>query len=102
MDFLDGQIFWDPASPEVPVAERAAYYREIARILADLSRLDPVRIGLGDFGRPGNYVERQVSRWITQYRASETETLEAMEELIQVLARRRPSRSRELRIWPAL
>jgi aminoglycoside phosphotransferase (APT) family kinase protein len=91
MDFLDGRIFWDPALPEVPVAERAAYYREIARILAELSRLDPVRIGLGDFGRPGNYVERQVSRWITQYRASETETVEAMEELIQVLARRRPS-----------
>ncbi len=63
----------------------------MAHILAELSRLDPVTVGLDDFGRPGNYVERQVSRWITQYRASETETVEAMEELIQVLARRRPS-----------
>jgi aminoglycoside phosphotransferase (APT) family kinase protein len=82
MEFLDGRIFWDPALPEIPAGERTAYYGEIARVLGALARLDPEAIGLSDYGRPGNYVERQVSRWVTQFRASETETVPAMEALI--------------------
>jgi aminoglycoside phosphotransferase (APT) family kinase protein len=82
MDFLDGRIFWDHALPEIPAAERGAYCAEIARVLGELARLDVKAAGLSDYGKPGNYVQRQVARWITQYRASETETVPDMEELI--------------------
>lgn len=86
MDFLEGRIFWDPALPTIPQEQRGLYYEEIARILVELSRLDIGAAGLGDYGRPGNYVERQVERWIAQYRASETETVPAMEALIAALS----------------
>ncbi len=86
MDFLEGRIFWDPALPEIALADRGGYYDEIARVLGELARLDPAAVGLGDYGRPGNYVRRQISRWIEQYRASETGTVEDMEVLIRRLS----------------
>jgi aminoglycoside phosphotransferase (APT) family kinase protein len=90
MDFLNGRILWDPALPEIPVEQRAAYYDEIARVLGELARLDVEAAGLSDYGRPGNYVQRQVSRWIEQYRASETDIVPDMEELIRRLAEWKP------------
>jgi aminoglycoside phosphotransferase (APT) family kinase protein len=86
MEFLDGRIFWDPVLSEIPAGARGAYYGEIARVLGALARLDPGAAGLADYGRPGSYVERQVARWVTQYRASETETVPAMEALIARLS----------------
>ncbi|MSP50208.1 MAG: phosphotransferase family protein [Alphaproteobacteria bacterium] len=88
MEYLDGRIFWDPALPEIARGDRAAYYAEMARVLGELARLDTNAAGLADYGRPGGYVERQISRWVQQYRASETETVADMEDLIGWLTSR--------------
>jgi aminoglycoside phosphotransferase (APT) family kinase protein len=89
MEYLDGRIFWDPALPEIAREDRGAYFTEMARVLGELARLDPEAAGLGDYGRSGGYVERQIARWVQQYRASETETVPAMEELIAWLTSRK-------------
>jgi aminoglycoside phosphotransferase (APT) family kinase protein len=82
MDYLDGRIFWNAALPEQTPAERGAIYSAMNQVLADLHNVDVNKVGLSDYGKPGNYFERQIGRWTKQYRASETETLPAMEELI--------------------
>lgn len=82
MEYVPGRIFWDPALPELPVAERRAYYEELVRVLAALHDVNVEAIGLGDYGKSGSYFERQLNRWVTQYRASETEYLADMEALI--------------------
>lgn len=75
MEFLDGRIFWDPALPELAQGERAAVYDAMNAALAALHSVDPAQIGLADYGKPGNYFERQVSRWSQQYKAAETQSL---------------------------
>jgi aminoglycoside phosphotransferase (APT) family kinase protein len=90
MEFVDGRIFWDPALPDIDAAARAAYYDEVIRVLAAIHRVDVDAVGLADFGRPGNYFERQVARWSEQYRKSETAALPAMERLIAGLPGRCP------------
>lgn len=86
MEFLQGRVFWDPALPALSVDERGAVYDEMNRLLAAIHTVDPEAVGLGDFGRPGNYFERQFARWSKQYRAAETETITEMEELIDWLS----------------
>lgn len=99
MDFLDGRVFWDPKLPEIEGAdERAAMYDEMNRVLAALHTVDPAAVGLEDFGRPGNYFERQVTRWTKQYRASETERSEAMERLIEWLPDNMPEDDGQTRL----
>jgi aminoglycoside phosphotransferase (APT) family kinase protein len=85
MEFCDGRIFWDAAIPEVDRAERTAIYDEMVRILAGLHRVDVDAVGLTDYGKPGNYFERQYGRWSSQYRASELQRIEPMEQLIDWL-----------------
>jgi len=82
MSLEEGFIFPDATFKEIPRDQRDSYYREMVRVLCCLHDVNPETIGLGSFGRPGNYFERQVGRWTKQYRASETETLHAMEELM--------------------
>ena len=82
MDFVPGRVLWDPALPGFAKAERAAVFDEMNRVIAALHRVDPVSVGLGSFGKPGNYFARQIDRWSKQYRASETEKIEAMDRLI--------------------
>jgi aminoglycoside phosphotransferase (APT) family kinase protein len=82
MSYEDGRIFWDPTLPELTTPERSALYQHEITVLAALHSLDPASIGLADFGRPGNYFERQIARWTGQYRASETDRIDAMESLI--------------------
>lgn len=67
MAMVDGRIFWDARFPEVPQAERAAYYDAMNATIAALHAVDPEAVGLGDFGRPGNFFERQIGRWTKQY-----------------------------------
>ena len=86
MEFCDGRIFWDSAIPEVDRAERSAIYDEMNRVLAALHQVDIEKAGLGDFGKPGNYFERQYERWSSQYRASEMQHIASMEALIRWLA----------------
>ena len=91
MEFLDGRVFWDPALPELSADDRAAVYDDMSRVLAALHSVDIDAVGLGDYGRPGNYFERQVGRWTKQYRASETETIPAMERLMEWLSENMPA-----------
>jgi aminoglycoside phosphotransferase (APT) family kinase protein len=85
MDFVDGRVFWEPHMPGSKAAERAALYDAMSSTIAALHAFDPARIGLSDFGKGENYVARQVARWSKQYRASETEPIDAMERLIEWL-----------------
>ena len=73
MTLVEGEIHWDPAMPESVPERRKAVYDAMNATLAGLHALDPAELGLGDFGRPGNYFERQLGRWVKQYRAAETE-----------------------------
>jgi aminoglycoside phosphotransferase (APT) family kinase protein len=90
MDCVHGRVFADPLLPEITPAERRALYDDFTTVLARLHRVDWRAVGLEDFGRPGNYFARQIHRWTTQYRASETETIEAMERLMEWLPKNIP------------
>jgi aminoglycoside phosphotransferase (APT) family kinase protein len=90
MSFADGRVFWEPQMPGSNAKERAAVYDAMNATIAQLHNFDPNKIGLSDFGRGENYVARQVERWSKQYRASETEKIEAMERLIEWLPRHIP------------
>ena len=85
MECVDGRIFWDPALPGMTPAERGAIFDEMNRVVAALHRVDYAAVGLGDYGKPGNYFERQIGRWSKQYHTSATEQQEAMERLIEWL-----------------
>ncbi|AVR96670.1 phosphotransferase [Pseudoduganella armeniaca] len=82
MEFIEGRVLWDQALPGMTPAERAAIYDEQNRVIAQLHTIDYAAIGLADYGKPGNYFARQIERWTKQYQASQTETIEAMDQLI--------------------
>jgi len=85
MEFLDGRIFWDPRLPGLAPGERRVMFQSMNTVIAALHSVDYVELGLADFGRPGNYLARQVARWSRQYQASETEKQPAMDRLIEWL-----------------
>ncbi len=85
MEHVDGRTFWEPSLPGLEISERRAIYDSMNATLVAIHRVDVNAVGLGDFGRPGNYFERQFDRWSRQYRASETESIDAMETLIDWL-----------------
>jgi aminoglycoside phosphotransferase (APT) family kinase protein len=85
MEYVEGRIFSDPTLPSLPCSSRAAIHSEMNRVIAALHSLDPNTLGLGDYGRSGAYIQRQVQRWTAQYRASQTEDIPAMERLIEWL-----------------
>lgn len=91
MDYVEGRVFWDPTLADLDRAERAPIYDAMNETIARLHRTDYAAIGLADFGRPGNYVARQIDRWTKQYRASETERIEAMDGLIEWLPKNVPA-----------
>lgn len=91
MDFVEGRVLWDPAMPGMDNAQRAAHYDEMNRVIAQLHTIDHAAIGLGDYGKPGNYFSRQIDRWSRQYKASETEKIEAMDSLIEWLPKNIPA-----------
>ncbi|MFV0476575.1 MAG: phosphotransferase family protein [Parahaliea sp.] len=91
MEFMDGRVLWDPLLPEANSNEaRTAFYDSMNKTLAALHNINVEAIGLGDYGKPGNYFERQISRWTRQYRGAETEYLDDMEQLIKWLPARMP------------
>lgn len=90
MSYEDGRIFWDPALPELGKTERAGYYRELIRILAAIHSVDIDSVGLNDYGKPGNYYERQIGRWTKQYKAAETARIEPMDILMDWLPANTP------------
>ncbi len=86
MDHVVGRNFTDPTMKGVDNATRGAVIDDMNRVLAALHSVDIDAVGLGDYGPPGNYIERQVGRWTKQYRASETDPVPAMDALIVALA----------------
>ena len=82
MEFLDGDIEWDPSLPGYSKADRVAVFDSMNAAMAALHQADYKAIGLEDFGKPTDYLARQINRWTKQYRASETETIEAMNKLM--------------------
>jgi aminoglycoside phosphotransferase (APT) family kinase protein len=91
MEYVEGRVLWEPALPGMSPPERAAIYDETNRVLALLHQVDYQGAGLADFGRPGNYLARQIARWSRQYRASETEEIAAMDRLIAWLPQNVPA-----------
>lgn len=85
MQHVQGRVLWEQSLPGFSPAERAMVYDEMNRVMAALHSINPASVGLGDFGRPGNYFSRQISRWSKQYQASETEPIESMHRLIEWL-----------------
>ncbi|MBO6898486.1 MAG: phosphotransferase family protein [Shimia sp.] len=91
MDFIEGRNFDDPRLPELTNDQRAQVIDEMGRVLAAIHSVDINAVGLSDYGPDGNYFERQVGRWTKQYRASETETIPQMDQLIDWLTGNIPS-----------
>lgn len=93
MEMAKGRPYANGALPDFDPATRRHMYEQLVDTLAELHNIDPVVAGLGDFGRPGNYFERQVARWTRQYRDSETDYLPEMERLIAFLPGSLPEQS---------
>ncbi|MBP7335711.1 phosphotransferase family protein [Niveispirillum sp.] len=85
MEMVEGRTFWDGTLPALSKADRHACYEAMIDTVAALHSIDPRTVGLGDFGRPGKYVARQVDRWTKQYRAAQTEDIPEVEKLIEWL-----------------
>ena len=90
MDCVHGRVFADPLLPDLTPGDRTILYDQFTTVLARLHRVDWRAVGLEDFGRAGNYFARQIHRWTTQYRASETEKIEPMERLMEWLPKNIP------------
>lgn len=91
MDHVPGRNFNEPAMPDVSPADRGAIIDDMGRVLAALHEVDIDQVGLSDYGPEGNYFERQVGRWTKQYKASETQDIKAMNELMVRLVEERPT-----------
>jgi len=85
MDFVDGDIEWDPALPDLSRDQRATVFSSMNEALAKLHQVDYKAVGLENFGKPTDYLARQIARWSKQYKASETETIDEMNNLMEWL-----------------
>jgi aminoglycoside phosphotransferase (APT) family kinase protein len=85
MEMVEGRVLWDGSLPEMSKPERRATYEHKIATLAQLHTTDHVKIGLADFGKPGNYFARQIDRWSKQYKLSETENIDEMNRLLEWL-----------------
>ena len=90
MDCVEGRVLWDQSLPGMTKNERFAIWDELNRVIAQLHSIDYKAVGLEGFGKPGNYIERQIGRWTKQYQASETAKIEAMDRLIAWLPQNIP------------
>ena len=99
MDMVEGRIIWDPTFPGLTPAERAAHFDAMNATIASLHSIDPAAVGLGDYGRPSNFVERQVARWSKQYEGDvEAGRVPAMDRLVEWLRANLPPDSGDARI----
>ncbi|MBU1378744.1 MAG: phosphotransferase family protein [Alphaproteobacteria bacterium] len=94
MDMVEGRILWDQSLPAYAPAERGAIFKAKIKTLADLHNTDVEKVGLSDYGKPGNYMARQVDRWTKQYKASETVHIPEVEKLIAWLPQTVPAQER--------
>jgi aminoglycoside phosphotransferase (APT) family kinase protein len=94
MSMEEGRVLWDPTLPSQTPGDRRKIFTSKIETLAKLHLFDPQAIGLGDFGKPGNYFARQVDRWTKQYRASETQHIPEFEKLAEWLPKTVPEQKR--------
>jgi aminoglycoside phosphotransferase (APT) family kinase protein len=94
MDYVPGRILMDASLPGVAPQDRALTYDAFGAALARLHQVDFEAVGLGAWARPGDFIERQLSRFTKQYRAAESERIAAMETLIETLPAAAPPRRR--------
>lgn len=94
MECVEGRIYWGPLLPGLSKKERSAVYDAMNATIAQLHMLDFEKLGLTDFGKPGNYIGRQIARWTKQYLASETEAIPEMNRLIDWLPKHLPKEER--------
>jgi len=95
MECMEGRVLWDQSLPGMQPTERAAYYDAMNRVIAALHSVDFAARGLADYGRPGNYFERQIGRWSKQYAASITQPIAEMDQLIAWLPEHMPTSARD-------
>lgn len=95
MELVEGRVLWNQALPDMGNTERAAIYDEMNRVISALHQVDFKTRGLADYGKPGNYFERQIGRWTKQYQASITEPNPAMDWLIEWLPAHIPASARD-------
>ena len=95
MEFVQGRVLWDQSLRDSDKATRSAIYDEMNRVIAALHCVDFASIGLANYGKPGNYFERQIARWSKQYSASVTEPIEAMDRLMAWLPQNIPASARD-------
>ncbi|KQU66125.1 MULTISPECIES: phosphotransferase family protein [unclassified Rhizobacter] len=95
MEFVQGRVLWEQSLPGFDAAERGRLYDEMNRVMAALHQVDVAAAGLGDYGKPGNYFERQIARWSKQYQASITQPIDAMDELARWLPAHMPASARD-------
>lgn len=92
MEYVQGQVYWNSALPEIENSQlRAEYYQQMVEVMAALHSVDIAKVGLSDYGRPGNYYERQFSRWSKQYELSQTREIVEMNQLIDWLQKHLPA-----------
>jgi aminoglycoside phosphotransferase (APT) family kinase protein len=95
MEFVEGRVLWDQALPGMTQHERGAIYDEMNRVISELHKVKFAERGLADYGRPGNYFERQIGRWSKQYTASVTQPNADMDNLMQWLPAHLPASARD-------
>jgi aminoglycoside phosphotransferase (APT) family kinase protein len=99
MELVEGRIFWEATFPEVPREERSAFFDMMNAAMAQLHSIDPHSAGLGDYGKPGNYFERQIGRWSKQYLGDvEAGRVAAMDRLVEWLPEKAPPDGGDARI----
>jgi aminoglycoside phosphotransferase (APT) family kinase protein len=95
MEHVQGRVLWEQSLPGMTPAQRRAHYLEMNRVLAELHKVDVAAAGLSDYGRPGNYFERQIGRWSKQYVASITQPIPEMDRLIEWLPAHMPAMAQD-------
>ena len=95
MSFAEGRVLWDQSLPGMGRAERGAIYDDMNRVIAALHCVDAGAAGLTNYGKPGNYFERQIARWGKQYLASVTQPIDAMDDLMAWLPAHMPASARD-------
>ena len=94
MEYVEGRVLWEQSLPGMQPAERGAIYNEMNRVISALHKVDYAARGLENYGRPGNYFERQIGRWSKQYQASVTQPIPEMDQLIEWLPANMPDSAR--------
>lgn len=95
MEHVEGRVLWEQSLPSMTREQRRAIYLEMNRVQAALHTVQPASVGLADYGKPGNYFERQIGRWSKQYIASATQSIPEMDRLIEWLPNHIPAMARD-------